>query len=69
MDLAHDGTGRRRTRCWPSPPVTLLRVDAPRRARWPTCSTAFTPGSGRATVYARLLRTGEVTLVYGRGGP
>jgi Ca-activated chloride channel homolog len=50
-----------------SPNVTLLRVDAA-PGTLADVQYRFTPGSGRATVYARLLRGGEVMLVYGSGG-
>ena len=50
-----------------SPPATLLRVDAA-PGTLADVQYRFTPGSGRATVYARLLRSGEATLVYGSGG-
>lgn len=50
-----------------NPPATLLRVDAA-SGTLADVQYRFTPGSGRATVYAKLLRGGEVTLVYGAGG-
>ncbi len=50
-----------------SPPATLLRVDAA-PGTLADVQYRFAPGSGRATVYAKLLRGGEVTLVYGSGG-
>jgi Ca-activated chloride channel family protein len=50
-----------------SPPATLIRVDAA-PGTLADVQYGFTPGSGRATVYAQLLRGGEVTLVYGSGG-
>ena len=49
------------------PPVTLLRVDAPANVL-AGVQYRFVPGSGRASVYARLLRAGEAALVYGVGG-
>lgn len=49
------------------PPMTLLRVDAP-AGMLADVQYRFAPGSGRATVYARLLRAGNVTLVYAVGG-
>lgn len=49
------------------PPMTLLRVDAA-PGTLADVQYRFTPGSGRATVYARMLRTGEITLVYGAAG-
>jgi hypothetical protein len=49
------------------PPVTLLRVDAP-AGTLADVQYRMTPGSGRSTVHARLLRSGEVTLVYAVGG-
>ena len=50
-----------------NPPATLLRVDAA-PGTLADVQYRFAPGSGRATVYAKLLRGGEVTLVYGAGG-
>ena len=50
-----------------NPPPTLLRVDAA-PGTLADVQYRFRPGSGRASVYARLLRGGEVTLVYGSGG-
>jgi hypothetical protein len=49
------------------PPVTLMRVDAAPGVL-ADVQYRLVPGSGRATVNARLLADGEVTLVYGRGG-
>jgi Ca-activated chloride channel homolog len=50
-----------------APPATLLRVDAA-QGTLADVQYRFAPGSGRAAVYARLLRGGDVTLVYGSGG-
>ena len=50
-----------------NPPATLLRVDAAPGVL-ADVQYRFAPGSGRATVYAKLLRGGEITLVYGAGG-
>ena len=50
-----------------NPPATLLRVDAA-PGMLADVQYRFAPGSGRATVYARLLKGGEVSLVYGASG-
>ena len=50
-----------------NPPATLLRVDAA-PGTLADVQYRFAPGSGRATVYAKLLRGGDVALVYGSGG-
>lgn len=50
-----------------NPPPTLLRVDAPAGVL-ADVQYRFAPGSGRASVYARLLKSGEATLVYASNG-
>jgi Ca-activated chloride channel homolog len=49
------------------PPLALLRVDDPSGAL-AEVQARFAPGSGRATVYAKLQHAGQATLVYGAAG-
>jgi Ca-activated chloride channel homolog len=49
------------------PPLSLLRVESPDGAL-SDVQARFAAGSGRATIYARLLHAGRAVLVYGAGG-